>query len=126
MDRMAHHGDIIIKRVARHAALSAIIYKGRYPARCSDCILILRPQPNTDVNRLLFSLRTIIAWPRGAGLVEHGVGATYIPAGRLGSLQIPVNLAELYPRTFQRFSASVKRADWTILPFVEKGVRRAV
>jgi hypothetical protein len=125
-DRMARDGDIILKRVARNAALSAIVYRGRYPAKCSDCILIVRSRTKADVNRLLFSLRTLIAWSGGAGLVERGVGATYISARRLGSLEVPVNLAEVYPRAFRRFVVCVKKADWGSLPAIEARVRRTI
>jgi N-6 DNA Methylase len=124
--KLAQNEDIIIKRVGRNAASSAILYKGRYPAKCSDCILILRPQSGCDVRRVLFSLRVLIAWRRGAGLVENGVGATYISSRALGSLEIPVNLPDLHPVAFGQFSNSIEKSDWASLPIIEGGVRRAI
>lgn len=125
-ERLARCGDIILKRVGRHASASAIIYRGRYMAPCSDCILIIRPHTTTDVNRLLFALRTIIAWSQGAGLVEHGVAATYIPADSLRFLEVPMCLAELCPKMYTSFVASVNRCDWEGLPHIEASVRRRI
>jgi predicted RNA methylase len=126
LERIARYGDIILKRVGRYAASSPILYKGKGSARCSDCILIIRPHSTTDVNRLLFSLRIMIAWSRGSGLVEHGVGATYIPANHLCSLELPLGLARTYSSRFKLFSERVRKSDWESLPEIESAVRQRI
>jgi hypothetical protein len=68
----------------------------------------------------------MIAWPLGAGLVEHGVGPTYIPANRLCALELPLGLANVYPSRFKSFVEHVRTSDWQKLPAIESKVRNQV
>jgi SAM-dependent methyltransferase len=119
----ARSGDILVKRVGRNCALSVRLYTRRIPVPCSDCILIIRPRSG-DVKKLLFAIRVLIAWPIGAGRVENGTGASYISADVLRTMRVPVNLAEIYPKSFVRFIAALKRPDFKTTQKIESAVRR--
>ena len=119
----ARSGDIVVKRVGRNCALSVRLYTQRTPVPCSDCIMIIRPR-SADGTQLLFAVRVLIAWSTGAGLVENGIGASYISANVMRALEIPVNLAQIYPKTFMRFLAALKHPDFKEAQKVESTVRR--
>lgn len=85
-------GDILIKRVGRYISLSPMLFQGQGPIRCSDCILIVRPNSFEDRYKILFALRSLISWQGGSGLIEQGIGASYIPMDALKQLDIPLEL----------------------------------
>lgn len=121
----AQPGDILVKRVGRNCALSACLYTLRLPVRCSDCILIIRPKQR-DALKVLFALRVLMAWSIGSALVENGIGAFYIPSEALKRLLIPVNLADVYPARFRRFTNALMRSDFRAVQRIEGVVRRVL
>lgn len=123
--RAAHYGDIIMARVSRNSALTPILYKGKHAARCSDCLLIIRSIGDVRSSKLLFALRFVIAWELGAGLLERGVGATYITASDLRELLVPTKLAGVAPDVFNKFAAAVRNGNWSQLPKLEAKAREA-
>ena len=125
-ERLAMRGDLIIKRVARDCAETAIPFPGRGPAPCSDCVLIVRPRFGIDGMRLLFAIRTVISWSKGKNLVEQGLGASYIPANCLRRLVIPLGLSTRYKKPFKRFEIAVADRRWKELPGIESAVRASI
>jgi hypothetical protein len=88
-------------------------------------LLIIRSIGDVRSSKLLFALRFVIAWELGAGLLERGVGATYITASDLRELLVPTKLAGVAPDVFNKFAAAVRNGNWSQLPKLEAKAREA-
>jgi hypothetical protein len=126
LTRNVQRGDIIVKRVARNCADSFIPYYRNQRARCSDCILIIRPKDRSEKMALIFALRVLVASRKGAALIEHGIGASYIPLNTLNGLQIPVNLCSLFPELFTLFTTAVMNKNLKRMEGLEERVRAII
>lgn len=80
-------GDILVARVGRnHAEKIAMVRRGTYAV--SDCLLVLRPDPNKAA-----SIFSFLCSQQGKAALEaaaHGVGARFITSGALKNIIVPV------------------------------------
>ena len=116
-------GDLLIKRVSRGAAKSVGGIVGALGLPCSDCVFIIRAT-NVEPTRLLFSLRTILAWERGAALVERGTGSTYITEKSLSELAIPTNLEDIYADKYRNYKTALRCKDYSLMMQIEDKIRK--
>lgn len=107
----ARAGDIIVSRVSRRCLESLGLYETENAHACSDCLLIIRPKSDFDPEKVLFALRSFLHEDLAAPLVERGTGASYLTAGLLSELAVPVNLCEKCPGSFQSFVEANKKKD---------------
>jgi hypothetical protein len=118
------HGDLIVKRVGRQCAASWIPYMRKNPARCSDCLFIVRSNREFDSIALLFALRVLLASVQGSPLVERGIGAAYLTFDAINDLWIPYSLHTQYSKSFESFKSALRSRKWTELMQIEGRVRQ--
>lgn len=115
--------DILVVRVGRNCALSFGHAGNVRGYECSDCVLILRPSQENDSFRILFALRTLLAWSKGANLIERGTGAAYITMRDIANVSIPYNLADFYPEIFSKYSEATQACQYPFMQEIESAMR---
>jgi hypothetical protein len=105
----ANVNDILVSRVGRKCANSIGLYCGKNRVTVSDCVLIIRPNLSHTAIRLLFGIRVLLRRASTAALLERGTGASYITLAALSSLQVPLNLHELFAPEFNRYVNAIRR-----------------
>lgn len=122
-DRVTHVGDILLPRVMRRCTeLAGMAPPGTH--RFSDCVLRIRPTGEVDGLQFLFSLRLLLSC--GAGLLQRGVGASYVSVRQLASLEMPIDAARVFASAFQKYSAAAKDCDWDSMLKIESRVAPSV
>jgi tRNA1(Val) A37 N6-methylase TrmN6 len=119
-------GDLLIRRVGRACSQSAGIVLRGVRVGVTDCVLILRPKRPAEQLAILFGLRAVLGASSGPSLVEQGTGATYIAEESLRSLQIPMNVEEVYPELYDRYVVRVRAGDGNGLAEIEGELRNTL
>jgi SAM-dependent methyltransferase len=112
-------GDLLIQRVGRDCSQSLGRAVGITDRSCSDCVLIIRPSDPSGSTQLLFALRCLLNARWARPLVERGTGAAYLSRDVLAGLQIPMDLAQLYPEDFGRYRQASRSRDFATIRSVE-------
>ncbi|MFI4912881.1 MAG: N-6 DNA methylase [Sedimentisphaeraceae bacterium JB056] len=101
--------DFLLKRIGRNCQKSLGMLTGTHGGGCTDCVYIVRPKSEDRKKQLFFALRTILSFKQIEGLILRGSGAEYITLADLEQLNIPINIADIYPDIYSRYySASVR------------------
>ena len=122
-EQSIHEGDILVKRVSRKCAQTVGLVLGHEDCAVSDCVLILRPQNVKMALEILFSLRFLIAFNLGAGLLERGTGATYLTESDLRELLIPIGLAKEHACLFKQYQTAISLQNFEQMKKIENHLR---
>ena len=116
-------GDILVKRVGRYCSQSFGRTAGVVGMKCSDCVLILRPNVIRASTELLFAIRCMVGFPWAASLVEKGTGASYITEHALATMMVPTALHKKHSLYFARYRAAVARRSFREMRRIEQHVQ---
>jgi tRNA1(Val) A37 N6-methylase TrmN6 len=123
-DRRIRAGDILVKRVGRRCSSSIGPVVGHRGGKCSDCVLIIRPNYRTRMTELLFALRVLLASDEGAPLVEQGTGAAYLTERRLRDIDVPIGLSARFPQIYASYTRAIRQRQLSRMTQIENRVRR--
>jgi len=118
--------DLLVKRVGRRCAESVGPVVGSGAPEWTDCLICIRPKRPRDRLRLLFALRTLLAFEQGRSLLQRGTGASYITERDLRNLSIPFQLSMVYPQLYASYLIAVRQRNYGRMLQVEQEVHRLV
>ncbi len=122
-ERCIKAGDLLVKRVGRACIKSLGPISGHINHLCSDCIFLIRPKDSSSSNKLLFTLRVLLASDEGAPLVERGTGAAYLTEETLLDLPIPSKLHVKFRNQFESYRKALRGKDQRSMRLIENSVR---
>ncbi len=101
--RAVQSGDLLLSRVGRNCTFTLGASRGMEGRRCSDCVILIRPQRAPESLRILLALRVVLRCEVLRKLLERGTGASYVTVQDLLAFSIPFGVDELFPEEFEKY-----------------------